>query len=68
MCDFSLCVVCLSGCYGVSGDDAELDAWLCARCEAGATTEVRTHLFSTATINRKQCKKNRFKKMYLSEF
>lgn len=30
----------LLGCYGVSGDEAELDDWLCARCEASAITEV----------------------------
>lgn len=29
-----------SGCYGVCGDEAELDDWLCARCEADAITEV----------------------------
>lgn len=28
------------GCYGISRDDAELDEWLCARCEADAITEV----------------------------
>lgn len=28
------------GCYGVSGEGAELDDWLCARCEADAVTEV----------------------------
>ncbi|XP_075954806.1 lysine-specific demethylase 4A-like isoform X2 [Anarhichas minor] len=33
------CVRVHTSCYGVSGDDAELDDWLCARCEADATTE-----------------------------
>nr|XP_054593227.1 lysine-specific demethylase 4A isoform X2 [Nothobranchius furzeri] len=28
-----------TSCYGVSGDEAELDDWLCARCEASAITE-----------------------------
>uniref|UniRef100_A0A672YT64 [histone H3]-trimethyl-L-lysine(9) demethylase n=1 Tax=Sphaeramia orbicularis TaxID=375764 RepID=A0A672YT64_9TELE len=34
------CVRVHTSCYGVSGDDSELDDWLCARCEAGALTEV----------------------------
>lgn len=29
-----------SGCYGVSDKGADLDDWLCARCEADAITEV----------------------------
>lgn len=29
-----------SGCYGISADEGELDDWLCARCEANATTVV----------------------------
>ncbi|XP_071382980.1 LOW QUALITY PROTEIN: lysine-specific demethylase 4A-like [Centroberyx affinis] len=33
------CVRVHTSCYGVSGDEAELDDWLCARCEADATTE-----------------------------
>ncbi|KAM9844885.1 lysine-specific demethylase 4A isoform 2-T2 [Aulostomus maculatus] len=33
------CVRVHTSCYGVSGDEADLDDWLCARCEAGATTE-----------------------------
>ncbi|XP_041848230.1 lysine-specific demethylase 4A isoform X2 [Melanotaenia boesemani] len=33
------CVRVHTSCYGVSGDEAELDDWLCARCEAGAITE-----------------------------
>uniref|UniRef100_A0A672YTN8 [histone H3]-trimethyl-L-lysine(9) demethylase n=1 Tax=Sphaeramia orbicularis TaxID=375764 RepID=A0A672YTN8_9TELE len=33
------CVRVHTSCYGVSGDDSELDDWLCARCEAGALTE-----------------------------
>lgn len=33
-------LVSLAGCYGVSCDEAELDDWLCARCEANAITEV----------------------------
>ncbi|KAI4809126.1 hypothetical protein KUCAC02_018036 [Chaenocephalus aceratus] len=33
------CVRVHTSCYGVSGDGAELDDWLCARCDAGATTE-----------------------------
>ncbi|XP_051256579.1 lysine-specific demethylase 4A isoform X4 [Dicentrarchus labrax] len=33
------CVRVHTSCYGVSGDDAELDDWLCARCEADAITE-----------------------------
>uniref|UniRef100_A0A1A7XEP2 [histone H3]-trimethyl-L-lysine(9) demethylase n=1 Tax=Iconisemion striatum TaxID=60296 RepID=A0A1A7XEP2_9TELE len=28
-----------TSCYGVSGDEAEQDDWLCARCEASAITE-----------------------------
>ncbi|TWW72745.1 Lysine-specific demethylase 4A [Takifugu flavidus] len=28
-----------ASCYGVSGDEEELDNWLCARCEANAITE-----------------------------
>uniref|UniRef100_A0A667YHQ3 [histone H3]-trimethyl-L-lysine(9) demethylase n=1 Tax=Myripristis murdjan TaxID=586833 RepID=A0A667YHQ3_9TELE len=34
------CVRVHTSCYGVSGEEAELDNWLCARCEADATTEV----------------------------
>uniref|UniRef100_A0A665UNK2 [histone H3]-trimethyl-L-lysine(9) demethylase n=1 Tax=Echeneis naucrates TaxID=173247 RepID=A0A665UNK2_ECHNA len=34
------CVRVHTSCYGVSGDGAELDDWLCARCEADALTEV----------------------------
>ncbi|XP_028284310.1 lysine-specific demethylase 4A isoform X2 [Parambassis ranga] len=33
------CVRVHTSCYGVSGDDMELDDWLCARCEADAITE-----------------------------
>ncbi|KAL7387000.1 hypothetical protein ABVT39_016858 [Epinephelus coioides] len=33
------CVRVHTSCYGVSGDEAELDDWLCARCEADAITE-----------------------------
>ncbi|XP_071347412.1 lysine-specific demethylase 4A isoform X2 [Trachinotus anak] len=33
------CVRVHTSCYGVSGDGAELDDWLCARCEADAITE-----------------------------
>uniref|UniRef100_A0A3Q3Q080 [histone H3]-trimethyl-L-lysine(9) demethylase n=1 Tax=Monopterus albus TaxID=43700 RepID=A0A3Q3Q080_MONAL len=33
------CVRVHTSCYGVSGEEAELDDWLCARCEAGAITE-----------------------------
>ncbi|KAM4605341.1 lysine-specific demethylase 4A-like isoform 2-T2 [Polymixia lowei] len=33
------CVRVHTSCYGVSGDEAELDDWLCARCEADATAE-----------------------------
>ncbi|XP_029971918.1 lysine-specific demethylase 4A isoform X2 [Salarias fasciatus] len=33
------CVRVHTSCYGVSGEGAELDDWLCARCEANATTE-----------------------------
>ncbi|AWP04316.1 putative lysine-specific demethylase 4A-like [Scophthalmus maximus] len=33
------CVRVHTSCYGVSGDEAELNDWLCARCEADATTE-----------------------------
>lgn len=33
---FGLC----SGCYGISANEGELDDWLCARCEANATTVV----------------------------
>ncbi|XP_034038547.1 lysine-specific demethylase 4A-like [Thalassophryne amazonica] len=33
------CVRVHTSCYGVSGEEAEMDDWLCARCEAGATTE-----------------------------
>uniref|UniRef100_UPI0037E7181F lysine-specific demethylase 4A isoform X2 n=1 Tax=Semicossyphus pulcher TaxID=241346 RepID=UPI0037E7181F len=33
------CVRVHTSCYGVSGDGAELDDWLCARCEADAVTE-----------------------------
>nr|XP_046264251.1 lysine-specific demethylase 4A isoform X2 [Scatophagus argus] len=33
------CVRVHTSCYGVSGDEAELDNWLCARCEADAVTE-----------------------------
>ncbi|XP_035526705.1 lysine-specific demethylase 4A isoform X4 [Morone saxatilis] len=33
------CVRVHTSCYGVSGEDAELDDWLCARCEADAITE-----------------------------
>ncbi|XP_047445612.1 lysine-specific demethylase 4A isoform X2 [Mugil cephalus] len=33
------CVRVHTSCYGVSGDEAELDDWLCARCEADAVTE-----------------------------
>uniref|UniRef100_A0A3Q3G9G4 [histone H3]-trimethyl-L-lysine(9) demethylase n=1 Tax=Kryptolebias marmoratus TaxID=37003 RepID=A0A3Q3G9G4_KRYMA len=33
------CVRVHTSCYGVSGDEAELDDWLCARCEASAITE-----------------------------
>lgn len=29
-----------SGCYGICADEGELDDWLCARCEANATTVV----------------------------
>lgn len=46
-CDFDLLrlrlpdLFCLcSGCYGISADEGELDDWLCARCEANATTVV----------------------------
>ncbi|MEQ2192859.1 Lysine-specific demethylase 4A, partial [Xenoophorus captivus] len=37
MCD--LFFLLMLGCYGVSGEEAELDDWLCARCEASAITE-----------------------------
>lgn len=37
---FFLFVFYCLGCYGVSGEEAELDKWLCARCEADAMTEV----------------------------
>ncbi|XP_028988867.1 lysine-specific demethylase 4A isoform X2 [Betta splendens] len=33
------CVRVHTSCYGVSVDEAELDEWLCARCEADAMTE-----------------------------
>ncbi|XP_061588624.1 lysine-specific demethylase 4A isoform X2 [Cololabis saira] len=33
------CVRVHTSCYGVSGDGAELDEWLCARCEVDAITE-----------------------------
>lgn len=33
------CVRVHTSCYGVSGDEADLDDWLCARCEADAITE-----------------------------
>ncbi|XP_038574256.1 lysine-specific demethylase 4A-like isoform X4 [Micropterus salmoides] len=33
------CVRVHTSCYGVSGEEAELDDWLCARCEADAITE-----------------------------
>ncbi|XP_022610688.1 lysine-specific demethylase 4A-like isoform X4 [Seriola dumerili] len=33
------CVRVHTSCYGVSGEGAELDDWLCARCEADAITE-----------------------------
>ncbi|XP_073346708.1 lysine-specific demethylase 4A-like isoform X1 [Pagrus major] len=33
------CVRVHTSCYGVCGDEAELDDWLCARCEADAMTE-----------------------------
>ncbi|KAI3375104.1 hypothetical protein L3Q82_021625, partial [Scortum barcoo] len=33
------CVRVHTSCYGVSGDEAELDDWLCARCEADAVNE-----------------------------
>ncbi|XP_019965308.1 lysine-specific demethylase 4A isoform X1 [Paralichthys olivaceus] len=33
------CVRVHTSCYGVSCDEAELDDWLCARCEADAITE-----------------------------
>ncbi|XP_026230050.1 lysine-specific demethylase 4A-like isoform X2 [Anabas testudineus] len=33
------CVRVHTSCYGVSGEEAELDKWLCARCEADAMTE-----------------------------
>uniref|UniRef100_A0AAQ5XLA9 [histone H3]-trimethyl-L-lysine(9) demethylase n=1 Tax=Amphiprion ocellaris TaxID=80972 RepID=A0AAQ5XLA9_AMPOC len=33
------CVRVHTSCYGVSGDEEELDDWLCARCEADAITE-----------------------------
>ncbi|XP_032421703.1 lysine-specific demethylase 4A isoform X1 [Xiphophorus hellerii] len=33
------CVRVHTSCYGVSGEEAELDNWLCARCEANAITE-----------------------------
>ncbi|XP_067330609.1 lysine-specific demethylase 4A isoform X2 [Channa argus] len=34
------CCVCVhTSCYGVSAEEAELDKWLCARCEADAITE-----------------------------
>ncbi|CAL8346000.1 unnamed protein product [Merluccius merluccius] len=33
------CVRVHASCYGVSGEEAELDHWLCARCEAGANME-----------------------------
>uniref|UniRef100_A0A8C4ZMX0 [histone H3]-trimethyl-L-lysine(9) demethylase n=1 Tax=Gadus morhua TaxID=8049 RepID=A0A8C4ZMX0_GADMO len=33
------CVRVHASCYGVSEEEMELDHWLCARCEAGATTE-----------------------------
>uniref|UniRef100_A0A669DVZ2 [histone H3]-trimethyl-L-lysine(9) demethylase n=1 Tax=Oreochromis niloticus TaxID=8128 RepID=A0A669DVZ2_ORENI len=33
------CVRVHASCYGISRDDAELDEWLCARCEADAITE-----------------------------
>ncbi|XP_020500094.2 lysine-specific demethylase 4A isoform X1 [Labrus bergylta] len=33
------CVRVHTSCYGVSGHGAELDDWLCARCEADAVTE-----------------------------
>lgn len=36
--DFFSCLC--SGCYGISADEGELDDWLCARCEANATTVV----------------------------
>ncbi|XP_076000834.1 lysine-specific demethylase 4A-like isoform X2 [Genypterus blacodes] len=33
------CVRVHTSCYGVSVDEAEFDDWLCARCEADATTQ-----------------------------
>ncbi|KAM4728257.1 lysine-specific demethylase 4A-like isoform 2-T2 [Anableps anableps] len=33
------CVRVHTSCYGISGEEAELDDWLCARCEASAITE-----------------------------
>ncbi|XP_068196503.1 lysine-specific demethylase 4A-like [Antennarius striatus] len=34
------CFVCVhTSCYGVSGDERDLDDWLCSRCEADAITE-----------------------------
>ncbi|XP_036939199.1 lysine-specific demethylase 4A isoform X2 [Acanthopagrus latus] len=33
------CVRVHTSCYGVCGDEADLDDWLCARCEADAITE-----------------------------
>ncbi|XP_068604550.1 lysine-specific demethylase 4A-like [Brachionichthys hirsutus] len=34
------CFVCVhTSCYGASGDERDLDDWLCARCEADAVTE-----------------------------
>ncbi|KAM6918291.1 lysine-specific demethylase 4A-like [Xenentodon cancila] len=33
------CVRVHTSCYGISGDEAELNDWLCARCEVDAITE-----------------------------
>ncbi|XP_056149050.1 lysine-specific demethylase 4A [Lampris incognitus] len=33
------CVRVHTSCYGVSGDETELENWLCARCKADATSE-----------------------------
>ncbi|KAG7526549.1 lysine-specific demethylase 4A-like isoform X2 [Solea senegalensis] len=39
VCCAQCCVRVHTSCYGVSGDEEELDDWLCARCEANAITE-----------------------------
>uniref|UniRef100_A0A3Q1J9B3 [histone H3]-trimethyl-L-lysine(9) demethylase n=1 Tax=Anabas testudineus TaxID=64144 RepID=A0A3Q1J9B3_ANATE len=45
------CVRVHTSCYGVSGEEAELDKWLCARCEADAMTEVKARFVNITERN-----------------